>query len=419
MKIDTSALSALKSFNLFAAAKGEASSAIAKLSATAGASHAEVIQSTGDRPYAFTRDNQHKQANNDARAAFRSAVEQLFGGFDEIPASVKAEMKLDDYDGKGHPLTARRINKVTTAVVKALRGAGRLESANGGYLNTTDVLLGMGAVQEGKTVADMVTGSGPAADAVRAVIEQAAAQSPDQTDGGKLDFITRSANESAAGGVEHGMTTLLRKNYVDEKDGVRKENFARIGNQFERDLQGGQTISIPGVGMIGTDPVKARDALTKFVLDGEKDTFDEATPEEQKRVTVLISLVSQYCGTAMDGNGFMAGFTPEGSEFPVVGISTPRGGIDFNLSKGDNGDIRINVGLAANLQAISNSAGQLITVPQGSYMDVTAEITLPKTNLDTLAKADWTQLSREGEIPENCRFTGTVSVRGTINIAGD
>ena len=46
----------------------------------------------------------------------------LFGAktIDEVPKSVRDKMKLSDYDGKGHPLSAHRIRSVAKAAKIAL-----------------------------------------------------------------------------------------------------------------------------------------------------------------------------------------------------------------------------------------------------------------------------------------------------------
>lgn len=54
-------------------------------------------------------------ANNATREIFRNAIIDMFGGENEIPASVKKAMVEADY-GKGKPLTARRIIAVATAI---------------------------------------------------------------------------------------------------------------------------------------------------------------------------------------------------------------------------------------------------------------------------------------------------------------
>jgi len=56
--------------------------------------------------------------NNDARALFRDAVCDMFGGMENVPEHVKTAMRLEDYN-QGKPLTARRIIAVRDAILQA------------------------------------------------------------------------------------------------------------------------------------------------------------------------------------------------------------------------------------------------------------------------------------------------------------
>ena len=62
-----------------------------------------------------------KSINQEARNLFLKTVLDICGVANEnqLPAGVKAAMKLQDYDGKGHPLTAHRIRSVNTAILAA------------------------------------------------------------------------------------------------------------------------------------------------------------------------------------------------------------------------------------------------------------------------------------------------------------
>lgn len=77
---------------------------------------------TGDRAGGFSalfRSRENKEANDTTRELFRSAVAEMFGGEDNVPESVRAAMKMEDY-GKGRPLTARRILTVKAAIDAAI-----------------------------------------------------------------------------------------------------------------------------------------------------------------------------------------------------------------------------------------------------------------------------------------------------------
>ena len=76
----------------------------------------------------LSRSDELKAVNNEVRAVFKAAVAEMFGGEDNIPASVKNVMKLGDYN-KGKPLTARRIIAVNNAIEKLKVGSFTLKDA--------------------------------------------------------------------------------------------------------------------------------------------------------------------------------------------------------------------------------------------------------------------------------------------------
>ncbi len=81
-----------------------------------------LADADGDRAGGFSalfRSRANKEANDATRALFKSAVFEMFGGEDNVPESVRAAMKMEDY-GKGRPLTARRILAVKAAVDAAI-----------------------------------------------------------------------------------------------------------------------------------------------------------------------------------------------------------------------------------------------------------------------------------------------------------
>ena len=83
----------------------------------------EISKNSLDKPYAFfplVRSRANKQMNNETRALFKNTIANLFGGEDKIPQSVKDAMHFDTFDGKGHPLTAKRINITKNAILKAI-----------------------------------------------------------------------------------------------------------------------------------------------------------------------------------------------------------------------------------------------------------------------------------------------------------
>ena len=72
---------------------------------------------SGDfRGNVFFRSARQIEENNAVRTAFLKSVSDVYGDEDHIPESVRKAMKASDFDGKGHPLTARRIRATMDAI---------------------------------------------------------------------------------------------------------------------------------------------------------------------------------------------------------------------------------------------------------------------------------------------------------------
>ena len=82
-----------------------------------------IVAKTLDGAGNILRFSGSRAVNNDVRQLFKETVLAVCGvrTMEELPPSVLAVMKKDDYDGKGHPLTVRRIKAVTNAIKDAAR----------------------------------------------------------------------------------------------------------------------------------------------------------------------------------------------------------------------------------------------------------------------------------------------------------
>lgn len=81
-----------------------------------GGLHRSVVSSSGDKVGAFSRSQTAKDVNNVTRDIFLKTVSDMFDG--NIPSSVKKAMNIGKFDGKGRPLTAKRILIVKAAIEK-------------------------------------------------------------------------------------------------------------------------------------------------------------------------------------------------------------------------------------------------------------------------------------------------------------
>jgi len=107
----------LQSFSDFAATHG--GKAVARLGGQVGAA---LTASTTDRAYKCIRSDADKLANDQIRTTLKRALCEMFGQKNEfrlenLPASVKAHLKISDFgENGGHPLLARRITQIMNAV---------------------------------------------------------------------------------------------------------------------------------------------------------------------------------------------------------------------------------------------------------------------------------------------------------------
>ena len=101
---------------------------VVRLSLNGGAEH-KLCTTHRDFVGNFLRRQKTQNLNNDVRFAFSVAVDDFFGGTQNVPASVKLAMKLEDYGTgntlSGKPLTARRIRATLAAISLTPRGLAR------------------------------------------------------------------------------------------------------------------------------------------------------------------------------------------------------------------------------------------------------------------------------------------------------
>ena len=90
----------------------------------------EIRAADNDYVHKWLRGANERNANNRSRELFREAIRNMFGGNEaNIPQNVKDAMKLADYDGDGHPLTARRIMFVKAEVDRIISNATAVNDA--------------------------------------------------------------------------------------------------------------------------------------------------------------------------------------------------------------------------------------------------------------------------------------------------
>ena len=279
-------------------------------------------------------------------------------------------------------------------------------------------------------------GSGAAATAMRHLIDTRCGAMASASPAEKANTFVANANDYASKNMAQTLAIVASKNLVTEKDDGKQMDFQKTHSQFARDLQSHYRFNFPNVAEPSFDYKENCDRIVQFLTGKTNVTYDTADTEIKKRVGILQSLLTQYtnsmAGLALSGS--MAMPNSEQSYF-ILGEGGP--GVDFNLSKDEDGNIKLDVSCRNKAQAFiiyddQGEAGSPINVKEGSYTEYKMSITLPKDNLNELAEADWTKVDRQkingfkGSIddrikiiPEECRFKGTVTLACHFNIVED
>lgn len=122
MNLDISQLNNLQKFTRFAFSSVENDPNVDKVKVAQLTGDA-VIRNDSDKPGFFGslfRSRANRQLNNQTRDLFKQTIAKLFGGEENIPQEVKDAMHFSRFDGKGRPLTAKRINETKSAIINFL-----------------------------------------------------------------------------------------------------------------------------------------------------------------------------------------------------------------------------------------------------------------------------------------------------------
>jgi hypothetical protein len=122
MNLDISQLNNLQKFTRFAFSAVENDPNVDKVKVAQLTGDA-VIRNDSDKPGFFGslfRSRANRQLNNQTRDLFKQTIAKLFGGEESIPQEVKDAMHFSRFDGKGRPLTAKRINETKSAIINFL-----------------------------------------------------------------------------------------------------------------------------------------------------------------------------------------------------------------------------------------------------------------------------------------------------------
>ena len=364
-----------------------------------------------------------RKVNNEVRDLFLKTILSVCSAdkIEELPQSVQDVLKAQDFDGKGRPLTARRIKAVTDAVLVAS--------------NLTAV--------EG----NIAFGTSPAVKKIQNMVMTAPCVPPDAEPDKKLAAFSAKLSEKVSKEIVGHVPHMICKQFIaDGKMDVNKEHEQFIKDQ-NRDMKvfieglkhkndvnkmdGDKTYEVP------KNFETARDKIVQFIT-GDKedvDTFESASDSVKRQTCLLMSLITQYTSSAVL-NSFLNLIEKDGVRLATMedsGLCKGGTGMTFTLSRTSKGDIQISFEQDVGIRGV-NITGD--TLPyfldyDRSCCHIGAEINLSAQRLETVANGDWTDwdfeaFEAEGQkcnfdkqmdiLPANLRLDTKVSASVTFEI---
>jgi hypothetical protein len=280
--------------------------------------------------------------------------------------------------------------------------------------------------EEPLTSSTIAPGQGPAATALRNLVDTRSGAPADATPTEKAHAFATRANDSATKSMVYNLALVASKNLVSGEGEGKHMDFEKVHQQFNRDLQGNYRFKFPGMQAPSKDYNANRDSLVQLVTGDRRATFAGADAAIKRRVGILMSILTQYTGELAQDAVSLAMAAPGGG-MGFFAIGQGGRGTDFKLSRDADGNIKVEMTRQTDNQAfaIFDEKGDTtqIAVQPGSHSEYKLSISIPRENLEELADADWTQYDRkavhdfDGDmdgrvnlIPDQYRFKGTVTV---------
>ena len=274
------------------------------------------------------------------------------------------------------------------------------------------------------TSSTIVTGNGPAANAMRDIIDSRSGAPEGATATEKATAFATRLNAHAAKEMAVSFATVASRNLVTGEGPGAHVDVEKDHAQLKRDLIS-YRYHFPGGGAPTHDYNEVRDRFVQFLTGRRTATFAGASEAVKKRVTILMSLATQYTVTL--GQNAVASSMARPGENPMIFAIPVFGGAgtDLRFAKDPAGNIRLTVTHSTNAQMVVDYRDLAHIaqhkMPAGSTYKFQITITLPEENLSELAEADWAHFDRKAVndfdgpmdervalIPEPCRFKGTV-----------
>jgi hypothetical protein len=307
-----------------------------------------------------------KELNNATRELFMRAVMDLFGAttIDGVPKSVRDKMKLSDYDGEGHPLSAHRIRSVAKAAKSALAAK-----------------------------AFAVSGTGKAATIFKGAVNA------------KLATFHGSSNEKAValknemdGIAKNRFNMYLVADMKDLQDGVE--------SQFEKDHMrmtvapkfkiGNETLTFDK----NTSLEDKKDIIAKFVKKDMDAKFADLEGADLNKAYAVMSIIGQRFAICMQEGVNRSLTTGQLRDSPIK-VGQPNrdaSNSPLSFSFGDDGSLRINYKSVYDKPQITHirPSGERINqrvfedFDEGSSLTYTADVEIDAAEFERMANTDYT-----------------------------
>lgn len=313
-----------------------------------------------------------RKVNNEVRDLFLKTIISVCNvkTIEELPQSVKDVLKIEDFDGKGHPLTARRIKAVTNAVLAA---AGLTEAAG-----------------------TFAFGNSPAVAKLQHMVMNAPCMPANATPDKKVTAFLDKLRENTAKEI----ATTIPDQVCEEFVSNGTVNFNKVHNQFAKDLNRDMRVYIGSSDGSRTEVPKdyegARDKIVQFITGEKNDTFDSVGDSVKRQTGVLMSMLNQ-CSNIAIMNGFLSAVKTEDESYGFSDFGSTAGtNMDYTLTKKKNGDIQISFSQANGCGLITmmdkTGAHQYFMDGSTSCCRVGMEMTFSSDKLKDVADGDWTEL---------------------------
>ena len=381
-----------------------------------------IVAKSWDGSGQFLRTKGSRTVNNEVRELFLKTILGVCGAkkVEDLPQSVQDVLKIEDFDGKGHPLTARRIKAVTKAVQEHLG----LTEAAGAY----------------------VSGSSPAVAKLQHMVMTAPCIPANATTpADKMAAFGDKLRENATKEIITTIPDIIGKSLITNG----KIDFNKVHEQFKKDINRDMRIYIGKTGAgnkggidglekgndggrteIPRNYEEARDGLVKFITGDKDDTFEDASESVKRQTVVLMSILNQ-CASISMMTAFMSTVTTDNASYMFSDQGTKAGtNLDFTLTRKSNGDIQITLsqdnGCGVLTVTDENGGGTFFMDGATSYCRVGLDINLSSDRLQSVADGDWSQFDynafdeagrgKDGnadnqiaQIPENLRINAEVT----------